>query len=253
MYAEERQQAIAQAVMRQGRVSVADLATIFAVTTETVRRDLSTLEHTGLIRRVHGGAVPSSSVLETRLAERDEALIEEKDRIAKAAADLLPPVESSLLLDAGSTVGRFAAYLPRDRRLLAFTHALPVATTLSASSNVEVHLLPGRVRQATGAAVGSETVEAISRLHVEFAVLGTNGLSLDHGLSTPDADEAAAKRAMVRASDRVLLLADADKLGQRHTVRFAELGDIDTVVTDGRVRDTDVTALERAGLTVVVA
>lgn len=253
MYAEERQQAIAQSVLRHGRVSVTELASSFEVTTETVRRDLSTLEQTGLIRRVHGGAVPSSSVLETRLAERDESRIEEKSRIARAAAGLLPPTEVSMLLDAGSTVGRLAAHLPHDRRLVVFTHALPVAARLVSSANVELHVLPGRVRHATQAAVGAETVAALSRLRAEFAFVGTNGVSLRHGLSTPDSDEAAAKQAMVSACDRVVLLADADKIGQEHTVRFAETREVDTLVTDDRAGDRDVTAFERAGMTVVVA
>ena len=253
MYAEERQQAIAESVLRHGRVSVTELASSFEVTTETVRRDLSALEQTGLIRRVHGGAVPSRSVMETRLAERDEARTEEKARIARAAVGLLPPGQASLLLDAGSSVGRLAAHLPHDRNLMVFTHALTTATRLGQSSNVELLLLPGRVRSATQAAVGAETVAALSQLRVEIAFVGTNGLTTRHGLSTPDSEEAAAKAAMVAAADRVVVLADADKIGQEHPVRFASLDDVDTLVTDDRVSDADVTALEAAGLTVVVA
>src|SRR6476469_3129342 len=105
MYAEERQQAMAQLVAARGRLSVAALADEYDVTTETVRRDLSVLERMGLLRRVHGGAVPahSLSAIEFGLAERDHANIEEKDRIARAAVDLLPPAGSTVLLDAGST------------------------------------------------------------------------------------------------------------------------------------------------------
>ena len=93
MYAEERQQAMAQAITQQGRVSVAELAEEFSVTTETVRRDLSALERIGLIRRVHGGAVPASSlaVIESGLTERDLANTTAKDLIAAAAVALLPP------------------------------------------------------------------------------------------------------------------------------------------------------------------
>ncbi len=253
MYAEERQQAIAQTVVRRGRVSVTELAATFEVTTETVRRDLSVLERSGHLRRVHGGAVPTGSVIETQLAERDESHAEEKERIAKAAVALLPPVATSLLLDAGSTVGRFAAHLPPDRRLVVFTHALPVAHRLGGAAHVDLHLIPGRVRTTTLAAVGADTVSAVERLRVELAFLGTNGLSLRHGLSTPDSDEAAAKRAMVAAADRVVVLADADKLDKEHTVRFAALEDVDVLVTDDRIEDAVVTALERAGLEVVVA
>src|SRR5690242_21958798 len=91
MYAEERQQAIAGLVAAAGRLSVIELAEKYAVTTETIRRDLSMLERAGLVRRVHGGAVPAHalSVLETAVSDRDRASVAEKDRIAQAALDLV--------------------------------------------------------------------------------------------------------------------------------------------------------------------
>lgn len=253
LYAEERQQAIADLLRNQGRVSVTELATTYEVTTETVRRDLSALERVGLVRRVHGGAVPVSSVIEQRLSERDESNPEEKERIGKAAAALVPPLEATLLLDAGSTVGRVAAHLPRDRPLLVFTHSFPVATRLISQANVELHLLPGRLRFTTQAAVGTETVEYLGRLHADIAFVGTNGLSFERGLSTPDIDEAATKRALVSAAARVVLTADADKIEQEHTVQFAELDRIDALVTDDRIKDVVVNRLERHGIEVVVA
>lgn len=252
MYAEERQHAIADLVLRRGRVSVAEVASSFGVTTETVRRDLRHLEGAGHIRRVHGGAVRTGAALETRLSERDEAHAEEKERIGRAAATLVPPLESTLLLDAGSTVGRVADHLPADRRLVVFTHSLTVASRLGSQASLELHLLPGRVRPTTQAAVGAETVDALSRLRADIAFVGVNGLSPQHGLSTPDTEEAAAKRAIVTAAQQVVVVADASKLGEDHTVRFADLDQIDTLVTDDRIRDADVTALERLGVEVVV-
>src|SRR3982751_4976781 len=110
MYAEERQQAMAQLVSERGRLSVAAIAEQFDVTTETVRRDLSALERIGLVRRVHGGAVPASAlaVIEAGLGERDQENTDAKDRIAEAALDLLPPANGTMLLDAGSTTSRLA-------------------------------------------------------------------------------------------------------------------------------------------------
>ena len=93
MYAEERQQAIARLVTQRGRVSVNQLAQEYDVTTETVRRDLSTLERIGLVRRVHGGVVPPSSLLliESGIRERDQVNTEVKERIAKRGAGAAPP------------------------------------------------------------------------------------------------------------------------------------------------------------------
>ncbi len=255
MYPEERQQAMASQVSSRGRLSVNELARVYDVTTETVRRDLSALERLGLVRRVHGGAVPASALtsLEPALSERDAAQTVEKERIAQAALDLLPPAGASVLIDAGSTTARLAAVLPRGHRLVVFTHAVPIASRLLLNPSIEVHLLPGRVRQATQAAVGAETVAALDGLRVDVAFLGANGVSADHGFSTPDGEEAATKAAIVRAAQRVVALADASKVGAESTVRFAAVDQVEVLVTDDGVDSTERSALEAAGIEVVVA
>jgi len=255
MYAEERHQAIAELVASRGRVAVTELARHFDVTTETVRRDLSQLEKLKLLRRVHGGAVSMRSVtmLEARLPERDQANAEEKERIAAAAVSLLPEGGGTLLLDAGSTTARLAARLPTSGQWTVVTHAVPIAAMLAPLPHVELHLLPGRVRTTTQAAVGHSTVEAIGQLRADLAFIGTNGISVRHGLSTPDPEEAATKRAIVAAGERVVVLSDATKVGQERTVRFADLDDVDVLVTDEAIDTADVKAFEAAGLEVVRA
>lgn len=255
MYAEERQQAIADLIAVRGRVSVAELAEEYAVTTETVRRDLSQLERAGVVRRVHGGAVPAQAltVLEPRVAERDLSRGEEKDRIAKAALDLLPRHGGSVLLDAGTTTARVAARIPRELELTVVTNSVPIAALLADRAHIELHLLPGRVRATTQAAVGEDTVEALGRLRTDVAILGANAFSADHGFSTPDHSEAAAKRAMVAAGQRVAVLADSSKAGLENLVRFAAVDDVDVLVTDTGVPERVVDALTRRDVEVVVA
>lgn len=246
---------MAELVARRGRVSVNELAREFEVTTETVRRDLSLLESRRMVRRVHGGALPvdSFTMLEQLLSDRDAANIEAKHRIATAAVALLPDAEATIVLDAGSTTVRVAELLPRDRQLTVFTHAVPVAARLADVAQVELHLLPGRVRPNTQAAVGVETVDALSRIRADVAFVGTNGLTLAHGLSTPDQTEAATKSAIVGCAQRVIVVADSSKIGQERTIRFASLSDIDVLVTDDGIGDDRRADLEAAGLEVVVA
>jgi DeoR family fructose operon transcriptional repressor len=143
--------------------------------------------------------------------------------------------------------------LPRDLQLTVVTNAVPIAARLAGSATVRLHLLPGRVRTTTHAAVGEDTVEALGRLRVDVAFVGTNGLSVDHGLTTPDHAEAAAKRAIIGCARLTVVLVDSSKIGQEQTVRFAELQDVDVVVTDGDADPDDVEALERLGVEVVVA
>src|SRR5690348_18361318 len=127
MYAEERQQEIVRRARAEGRVDVVALAETFGVTAETIRRDLTVLERSGVLRRVHGGAIPVERLgFEPALAARDAVLQAEKDRIAKAALAELPE-EGSIVLDAGSTTARLAEMLPVDRTLTVLTNGLPIA------------------------------------------------------------------------------------------------------------------------------
>jgi DeoR family fructose operon transcriptional repressor len=255
MYAEERQRAMAELVALRGRVSVTDLAARFGVTTETVRRDLDSLENRNLLRRVHGGALPTESftVLEMGLNDRGLSHPEQKRRIAAAALDFLPGADSTLIIDAGTTTILLAELLPRDHQLTVLTHAVPVAARLADLPHVELHLLPGRVRRNTHAAVGDETIAALSRVRADVAFVGTNGISLEHGLSTPDHAEAATKRAIVSSAQRVIVLADSSKVGEERTVRFADLSEVDVLITDDAAPPDHVAAFEKTGLQVVIA
>jgi DeoR family transcriptional regulator, fructose operon transcriptional repressor len=255
LYPEERQHAIATLVAERGRIAVAAVAEDFGVTMETVRRDLAVLERAGMLRRVHGGAVPTGALtlVETGLGERHGTRTEQKRKIAVAALDLLPGVEGSLVLDGGSTTAALAEILPSDRRFYVATNSVPIASRLSVAPGVTLHVLGGRVRGLTQTAVGDSTVRALADLRVDVVFLGTNGISAGHGFSTPDEAEAATKRAMVRAAQRTVVLADSSKLGREHLVRFAAIEDVDVLVTDAEADPAAVTQLEDAGMEVVIA
>ncbi|GAB0102139.1 DeoR/GlpR family DNA-binding transcription regulator [Nocardia sp. JMUB6875] len=255
MYAEERQQAIAALAEQRGRVSVIELAEQFEVTTETVRRDLAALDRLGLIRRVHGGAVPAAALtaIELGTGEREHTRAAEKDRIAKAALAFLPPTGGSVLFDAGTTTARIAAALPGDRELVAVTNSLPIAVRLGGSAGVRTHILGGRVRGVTQAAVGADTLHMLADFRVDVAFIGTNALTIGHGLSTPDPDEAAVKRAMVASAHRVVVVADSTKIGREDLIRFAAIADIDVLVSDDQLLPAVRNELSEFGIEVVTA
>ncbi|SDH91882.1 transcriptional regulator, DeoR family [Actinokineospora alba] len=252
MYAAERQQLIADRARAAGRVEVAGLAEDLGVTTETVRRDLDALEKHGVLRRVHGGAIPVERLrFEPELAARDAESTGEKQRIAKAALAELP-AEGVILLDAGSTTARLAELVPADRDLTVVTNALPIALAL-ANRGVNVLCLGGRVRPKTLAGVDTWALNALRDLYVDVAFVGTNGLTADRGLSTPDQAEAAVKSAMVTAARRVVVLTDSSKVGTECFARFATLDQVDVIVTDDRLSDAEAAEFEAAGPTVVRA
>ncbi|MEV0238088.1 DeoR/GlpR family DNA-binding transcription regulator [Nonomuraea sp. NPDC050786] len=232
MYAEERQQEILRRARAAGRVDVVTLAAELDVTTETIRRDLTSLERAGVLRRVHGGAIPVERLgFEPALAARDEVLTAEKERIAKAALAELPE-DGSVIIDAGTTTGRLVQVLPADRELTVVVNSPPLATALAARANLHVIMLGGRVRGKTLATVDDWALRPLAGLNVDVAFMATNGCSLTRGLTTPDPAEAAIKRAMVKAAQRSVLLADHTKFTNTYLARFAELGEIDVVISD---------------------
>jgi DeoR family transcriptional regulator, fructose operon transcriptional repressor len=232
VYAPERHQQIMDTARAHGRVDVAGLARNLAVTPETVRRDLTALERRGVLRRVHGGAIPVERLgSEPGIPDRESHHAVEKERIARAALDELPD-GGSIILDAGTTTVRLAELLPLDRELTVVTHSIPVASILVNRSNVTLHLLGGVVRGRTLAAVGDWTRTQIADVFADVAFMGTNGLSVERGLTTPDLAEASVKRALIDASRRTVVLADHTKFGRADFARVAPLSDIDTVITD---------------------
>lgn len=253
MYAEERQGEIARQARAEGRVDVGELAVAFSVSLETVRRDLTALERTGVLRRVHGGAIPAERLRhEPALAVRAAERTEQKRRIAEAAVRELEGA-STILLDAGSTTAQLADLLPTDRELTVVTNAVPIAMALSYRTGVTVHLLGGRVRPRTQATVDHVALAGLADLCVDVAFLGTNGISRERGFTTADPAEAAVKRAMVGAARRVVVLADASKIGDDQFARFAGLDDVETLIMDNAVDARVAAELESAGPRVVLA
>lgn len=245
MYAEERQQAIAAQILARGRASVAELALEHEVTTETVRRDLAALDRAGLIRRVHGGAVPVRAlhIVESAYDERAVTRADHKDHIANAAAEFLPVAGGSILIDAGTTTARLATLIPGKSDITVVTNSVPIAARLAGLSTITLQLLGGRVRGLTQAAVGEPALRVLDSIRVDIAFIGTNGISGRHGVSTPDPDEAAIKRAMVRCANYVVVLADSSKVGREEFISFAPLANIDALVTD-----TEITSAQRRDL-----
>ena len=254
MYAEERQQAIAARVLADGRASVNELAETYDVTTETVRRDLDVLDKAGVIRRVHGGAVPARTLhlVEQGVVQRDSTQTQQKAAIAAAAVALLPATGGTVLIDAGTTTARIADLIPTDRDLVVITNSIPAAAKLTSNPTVSLQLLGGRVRSLTQAVVGEQALRTLDSLRVDVAFLGTNGLSVEHGLSTPDPEESLLKRRMVACARKTVVLSDSRKFGAETTSSFASLTDIDVLVTES-ITATQRAACSERGIEVVVA
>lgn len=251
MYAPERYRSIVERVMGMGRASVVDLADDLDVTPETIRRDLSELERQGLLRRVHGGAVPAGSVgFEPSVDSRSHVLVSQKDRIARAAIAELPQA-GAVIIDSGTTTGRLISIIPDDRELTVVTDSVSHALALANKVNINVMLLGGRVRGSTLSTVDQWALASLESVYADVALIGTNGISIERGLTTPDQAEAMVKRAMLNSAKRKVIMADHSKFNEDHFAQFGDLTDIDVVITDTDANKKAVTSIRELGVSVV--
>lgn len=232
IYADERRYEIVRLTRENGRADVTALAERFGVSTETIRQDLNALQASGHVRRVHGGALPlDRTLIETQVSERT-SFTAEKLAIATSAAARIPE-SGAIFIESGSTAQLLAEHLPPHPSLTVFTNSLPVAMTLAQHPELTVITLGGRVRPMTLGEVDSFAIRSLREINVDVAFLGTNGLSLEHGLTTPDQAEADFKRETLSVASTTVLLADRSKLGTVALWRYGAIADIDVLITSG--------------------
>lgn len=255
MYPPERQRAITDLllVLEGRRASVTQISEQLKVTTETVRRDLDVLERRGVLRRIRGGAeLMDSTPFEQALAARHAEQFEDKVIIARRVADELPE-DGVVVLDSGSLTFVCAQAMPRDRQLVVVTNNLPAAQFLSDFDNLRVFTLPGMIRGLTSAAVDTWTSRRLASLTADVAIIGVNGLTTSHGLTTTNPEEAATKRAMMLAARRRVLPVISGKLGRNSFCSFAAVNEVDLIITDAAANAETVRSLAAAGPEVVLA
>jgi DeoR family fructose operon transcriptional repressor len=246
----QRQRDIYGLALKHGSVDVSALAKQFNVTTETIRRDLSELQQRLLLRRVHGGAVPyERRDHEPMVDARGMLNAEEKLRIGREATQQVP-ASGSIIIDSGSTGQRFAEVFPGDRSVHVITNSLMIGAALVRRGVSQLTVLGGGVRTNTFAMVDASTVESVRKLKVDVLFISCDGLSFGHGLTTPYSDEALLKRAMIESARRVVAIVDHSKLGNDQLFSFANLDEIDVLVTDDGADEAAVAAIEAHGVEV---
>jgi DeoR/GlpR family transcriptional regulator of sugar metabolism len=244
---EARQDAIVQALARDGRVDVASLTENFGVTTMTIRRDLAELESQGLAHRVHGGARKRErSPFERRISDFHA----EKARIGRAAASLVKPGET-VAIDSGTTAAAVAHAL-RDRSgLQIITNSVHVAAEFHGTPN-SVILLGGRLLPEMST-VGPLALQTLDGLSANKLFLGCGGVTERHGFTYFDLEETAIRKALLRISDELIVVADHRKFGKTETLSLTGLASASTVVTDEMPASSYAELFQQAGVKLVVA
>jgi DeoR family fructose operon transcriptional repressor len=248
-----RRDQIVDRLRTHGNVVVTELADELSASEMTIRRDLNELEAEGLVRRVHGGAVlVPSRTYEPTFREKSRQFVEEKRRIGARAADLVETGDT-IILSPGTTTMEIARHLAGKRNLTVVTNAANIAATLAGDQHIEVIVTGGRLRGTTYALVGALAEENLRGLHVDKLFIGGNGLTIEHGLTTPDLSVATTDRALVRSAARVIVTVDHSKLGRATLCQTAPIEQIHVLVTDSRIAMDQRRDFERAGVEVIVA
>jgi len=249
---DSRQRQIVEFARTRGRVEVLALAEELNVASETIRRDLKVLAGRRMLKRVHGGAIPlETAAFESTVEYRSQVDLAQKHRIAAAAADLLHGAET-VYLDEGFTPRLIAEQLA-DQELTVVTSSLLAAEALAHSETVTVLLLGGRMRGRTLATVDNWAVERLRSLVIDVAYLGTNGITPEHGLTTPDPAVAAVKQTAVSVAMRRILVAADSKFGETSFCRFADVSDFEAIVTGTELPAAEAARYEALGPSVVRA
>src|SRR5579875_3093276 len=251
--AQERRRKIFEIIESSGIVSVRDLARRFTVSSITVVRDLQELEEQGLIRRVHGGAISlRGASYEPPFSAREAEHAEEKRRIAARAVELVNDGES-LLLDVGTTTLEIARALKGKRNLTVLVTNLRAALELANQSAIQVIVVGGKLRSSELSMVGHLTEQTLRSFQVDKAFIGVGGITLEHGLTEFNFDEAGTKRAMFECARERIVVADHTKFGKVMFTRVAPLSEVDLIVTNHEIDEGATRELEEAGVKLLLA
>jgi DeoR/GlpR family transcriptional regulator of sugar metabolism len=253
MLAEERAVAIQHRLERDGRVVAADLAQEFAVSEDTIRRDLRDLAKAGLCRKVYGGALLAGPAPQDGpIARRATLATKDKGQIGTLAATLIEPGQI-VFLDAGSTNLAIAAAIPRNMAITVATNAPAVAVALADHPQARVILLGGQFDPDKGGCHGGATLGAVSQIHADLFFVGACGLHGVIGVTAFDPAEAEVKRAMARQSTRLVVAATSDKIATIAPFQVAPADAVDHLVILHGADLQTVAAFERLGTSVHVA
>jgi DeoR/GlpR family transcriptional regulator of sugar metabolism len=252
--AEERHALLLELLSRQKFASLDEMQRATGASLPTVRRDLSLLERQGLLKRVRGGAAPVAvaSTLDEAFDLRRRRHAREKGAIAVAAADLVKN-RSSVLINDGSTMLALAEELAaRTPSLWIATNGLNIGERLASVSEFEVIVIGGALRASSFGTAGPLATAAIAQLSVDTTFIGCDGADLDLGVRFNSLQDAEIAAAMARQADRVVVLADGSKIGQRAIAGTVGWSDVDVLITND-CDDEWRSRLRDQGVDVVVA
>ncbi len=229
----ERERIILNKLSDDGSVMVADLARDIGLSEVTIRNDLKNLELKGWLNRIRGGAAPS---MHQEILERQKVHIEEKNAIARAAAELVRDGDV-IMIEAGTTTALIAKHLTGKRDVHVVTNSTLVFSYARMNPNLQITMTGGEFRRSTESMVGPIALQTLGRLNVRIAFVGTDGFTLERGITTHIMEGAEIVKTMKNHSKTTILVADSSKYGKIGFSGVLPLSDMDMILTDAGLTD----------------
>lgn len=241
-----RKQQLLDALMEHPELSVGELSQRFGVSEVTIRTDLKSLEAQGLVLRQHGGGLPT---LHVNVSDRQRTHMEEKTRIARAAAELIAD-RDDVMITAGSTTSLVPRFLLRRQGINIVTNSTLLLPYVRNNPGLQVTLTGGEFRPSIEALTGPSTIRELGQFHVAKAFLGSDGVTADKGITADSAEIADVCRRMSEQARQTIVLADSSKLGRSGFAHIMPAARIDILITDAAAPASEVAKLRKKGVDV---
>ena len=248
MFTEERYNKILQALKVKGIISVTELVKLLNASESTIRRDLNSLHNEGLLKKIHGGATlitEGTAKHDYEVNIRKSLNVDEKNEIASYAASLIEDGEL-IYLDAGTTTESLIQFI-EAKDITVVTNAIVHAKKLL-EKNIKTLMLGGELKSVTEAIVGPITIEHLKKYNFTKGFFGANGVTNEHGYTTPDVNEAMVKAEAIKRCNRAFVLCDSSKLNEVSYITFAEIKEAELItskIKKGLVYDTNIIEVKK--------
>ena len=253
MLKKKRQAQILEVLMKEEAITVSELASLLDVSSVTIRKDLSELEQANRLYRSHGKAILINPFTFNRsISEKEKLFPEQKDAIGREAARLIDR-DDSIIIASGTTVHALARNIKPIHRLTVVSASLPVCEILSLDECNDIIQLGGMLRHSSLSVVGQYSKQILENCSFSKLFMGVDGIDFDYGFTTTDMREAELNQQMMRAAQKVIVLADSTKFGRRGFAKIGNIEDIDMIITDSGVSPDVINQITDRGINLIIA
>ena len=248
----ERQRTILSLLSKQEVASINELVETLAVSHMTIRRDIAKLEQQGKVLSVSGG-VQLTQLIHQEASHEAKSILQASEKISIGTlASQIIPEDSTVYLDAGTTILEVAHAIASRDDLLIITNDFVIANYLIQDGKSEIYHTGGRIDRENKSCVDSKVADFLSTMNIDIAFVSTSSWNLK-GLSTPSESKVVVKQAIAKASQNLVLVSDSSKYGKVGTFHALDIKEFNSIITDDKFPQSVKEELEEIGINILIA